>query len=105
MKYYRQFQQDEYLNENVFKGKADGYFVDIGGVKALVPRRFAGEPEKDPASGSIFEGKVLSLDRQNLKLSVTPIGAQKADTAPKIIGDDVRFGTMASLLNGKNFRD
>ena len=90
---------------NVLSSHPFGFFVDNGGVKALVPRRFAGEQEKDPASGSLFEGKVLSLDRQNLKLSVAPMGAQKADTAPKIIGDDVRFGTMASLLNGKKFRD
>lgn len=30
MKYYSQFEQDKYLNENIFKNKSEGYFVDIG---------------------------------------------------------------------------
>jgi FkbM family methyltransferase len=30
MKYYSQVGQDKYLNEKVFKGKTNGFFVDIG---------------------------------------------------------------------------
>lgn len=30
MEYYSQIGQDRYLNETVFKGKTDGFFVDIG---------------------------------------------------------------------------
>ena len=29
-KYYSQFKQDNYLNNNFFKDKRDGIFVDIG---------------------------------------------------------------------------
>jgi len=30
MKYYSQFQQDKFINENFFKNKNSGFFVDIG---------------------------------------------------------------------------
>lgn len=30
MKYYSQFNQDKFINENVFRNKTDGFFVDIG---------------------------------------------------------------------------
>ena len=30
MKYYSQFEQDKYLNENIFKNRTTGYYVDIG---------------------------------------------------------------------------
>jgi transcriptional accessory protein Tex/SPT6 len=92
------------VSGNVLSTHPFGFFVDLGGVKALVPRRFAGEQEQDPAPGSLFKGKVLSIDRQNSKLSVAPMGASSSDSAPKIIGDTVSFGIMADLLSGKKFR-
>ena len=30
MKYYSQFGQDKWLNENIFKDKQDGFFLEIG---------------------------------------------------------------------------
>jgi FkbM family methyltransferase len=33
--YYSQFEQDKFLNENYFKNKSDGYFVDIGAFDGI----------------------------------------------------------------------
>jgi len=34
--YYSQFEQDKYLNENIFKNKSNGVFVDVGAYDGIV---------------------------------------------------------------------
>ena len=35
MQYYSQFKQDQVLNEQIFKNKTDGFFVDIGAYDGI----------------------------------------------------------------------
>jgi FkbM family methyltransferase len=36
MKYYSQFQQDKFVNENYFKNKTNGFFIDIGAHDGII---------------------------------------------------------------------